>query len=195
MKEKISVKDFVNEFVEKKIMNNKINDHAVEDFIRSKLAFVDYLPFVEKREMCETVLEASCTKNGAIIEVDSVSRYILFTISVLSKYTNLTFENTDGEDAIDQYDMLCQSGLLNYILGAITGEYEVCNNILNMMMADIDANNNNVAAVFDKALQNVLGSVDKLVGALANKVEDWELDLNQIDIDKIMGVINKFPKK
>jgi hypothetical protein len=91
--------------------------------------------------------------------------------------------------------MLCQSGLLNYILETIAGEYEACNNILNMMMSDIDANNNNVAAVFDKALQSVLGSVDKLVDTLADKIENWELDLSQIDIDKIMGVIDKFPKK
>lgn len=189
------VKEFVQLYKDSKVQNTKINPNAVEDFIRSKLEIKNYLPFVEKREMCETVLEASCTKNGVIIEVDSVSRYILFTISVLTKYTNLTFENTDDVDAIDQYDMICQNGLLNPIFGCIAGEYEACNNILNMMMADIDANNNNVAVVFDKALKQVLGSVDKLVVSLSDKVDELELDLSQIDIDKIMGVIDKLPKK
>lgn len=191
----MKIKEFISEFKDKKIQNTKLNENAVFDYIKNTLEVKDYLPFAEKRELCETVLEASCTKNGAIIEIDSVSRYILFTITMLTKYTNLIFENTDDEDAIDQYDLLCQSGLLNPILGVIGGEYESCNNILNMMMADIDANNNNVAVVFDKALQQVLGSVDKLVDALANKVESLELDLSQIDIDKIMGVINKIPKK
>lgn len=189
------VKEFIQLYKDSKVQNTKINPNAVEEFIRGKLEIVDYLPFVEKRELCEVVLEASCTKNGAIIEVDSVSRYILFTITVLQKYTNLTFENTDGEDAIDQYDMLCKNGLLNPIFGVIAGEYETCNNILNMMMADIDANNNNVAAVFDKALQKVLSSVDGLVGALSNKVEDLELDLSQIDINKYKGLLDLLPKK
>lgn len=189
------VNEFVKLYKDSKVQNTKINPNAVEAFIKQHLEIVDYLPFVEKRALCQKALDASCETNGAIVEVDSVSRYILFTVSVLTKYTNLEFGKTDGIDSIDEYDMLCQSGLLNYILGAIAGEYEACNNILNMMMADIDANNNNVAAVFDKALQKVLGSVDKIVGALANKVEDLELDLSQIDIDKYKGLLDLFPKK
>ena len=189
------VKEFVQLYQDSKVQNTKISPNAVEDFIKSKLEITEYLPFAEKRALCEAVLEASCTKNGAIMEVDSVSRYIIFTISILTKYTNLKFENTDGEDTIDQYDMLCQSGLLNHIFGLISGEYETCNNILNMMMADIDANNNNVAAVFNKALQQILGYVGNFADVLSDKVENWELDLSHIDIDKIMGVINKFPIK
>ncbi len=189
------VKEFVQLYKDSKVQNTKINPNAIEEFIRSKLEIVEYLPFVEKRALCEKVLDASCETKGAIVEVDSVSRYILFTVSVLTKYTSLEFGKTDGVDSIDEYDMLCQSGLLNEILSVIAGEYEVCNNILNMMMADIDANNNNVAAVFDKALQQILDYVGNFADVLSDKVADMELDLSQIDIDKIMGVIDKLPKK
>ena len=189
------VNEFVKLYKDSKVQNTKLNPNAVEEFIRGKLEIREYLPFVEKRALCEQVLKASCKTKGAIVEVDSVSRYILFTLSMLTQYTNLEFENTDDLDAIDQYDMLCQNGLLNPILGVIAGEYEACNNILNMMMADIDANNNNVAAVFDKALQRGLGHIDNLVDALVDKVNDLELDLSQLDIDKIMGIIDKLPKK
>lgn len=191
----MKIKEFIQEFKDKKIQNTKLNENAVFDYIKNTLEVKEYLPFVQKRELCAKVLEASCTKNGAIVEVDSVSRYMIFTISLLTKYTNLEFENTDDEDAIDQYDMLCQNGLLNPILGVIGGEYEKCNNILNMMMADIDANNNNVAAVFDKALQQVLDSVDRLVNTFADKVDDLKLDLSQLDIDKYKGILDLLPKK
>ena len=190
---KITVKEFIEQ--SKGIQNTTYKPNAVEEYIRSSLEIKTYVPFVEKREMCATVLAGACKNVGSIVEVDSVSRYLLFTIAIISKYTNLTFENTDDLDAIDQYDMLCQSGLLNEILNVIGGEYEVCNNILNMMMADINANNNNVAAVFDKALQEILLYVGNFADALSDKVENWELDLNQIDIDKIMGVISKLPIK
>lgn len=191
----MKIREFIQEFKDKKVQNTKLNEHAVFDYIKNALEVKEYVPFVEKRALCEKVLEASCTQNGSIIEVDSVSRYILFTISVLTKYTNLEFENTDGEDAIDQYDLLCSNGLLNPILGVIGGEYETCNNILNMMMADIDANNNNIVAVFDKALTQILDYVDDFADILSDKVKSMKLDLNQIDIDKIMGVIDKLPKK
>ena len=191
----ITVTEFVKLYKDSKVQNTKINPDAVEKFVREKLEIKEYLPFVNKRELCEKVLNASCKKNGAIIEVDSVSRYILFTITMLSTYTNLEFENNDDEDAIDQYDLLCQSGLLNEILNVIGGEYEVCNNILNMMMADIDANNNNVAAVFDKSLQKVLGSVDRLIDSLADKVEDMNFDLSQLDIDKYKGLLDLLTNK
>ena len=189
------IKDFINEFNSKKIKNTQNNPNAVENFIREKLEIKTYLPFIKKRELCEKVLESSCTKNGAIIEVDSVSRYILFTIAILTKYTNLEFENTDDEDTIDQYDMLCQGGLLNYIIEAIGGEYETCNNILNMMMADIDANNNNVAAVFDNALQKVLSYVDGFANVLKDKAEALNLDLSQINIEPYKGLLDLLPKK
>ncbi len=190
---KITVKEFIEK--SKGIKNTQFDTSAVEKHIRNTLEVKSYIPFVEKREMCATVLEGACKNVGGIVEVDSVSRYLLFTIAIISKYTNLTFENKDDEDAIDQYDLLCQSGLLNEILNVIGGEYETCNNILNMMMADIDANNNNVAVVFDKALQKVLGYVDNLVGVLADKVDALELDLNQLDIDKYKGILDLFPKK
>ena len=167
----MKIKDFINEFKSKKIMNTQIKPNAVVDFICEKIEIKKYLPFEKKRELCYEVLEASCTQNGAIIEVDSVSRYIIFTIKILTEYTNLEFENTDGEDPIDQYDMLCENGLLNPILGVIAVEYEKCNDILNMMMADIDANNNNVAAVFDKALKKVADSVDGFINTLSNKLD------------------------
>ena len=190
---KITVKEFIEQ--SKGIQNTTYKPNAVEEHIRSLLEIRSYVPFVEKREMCATVLAGACKNVGSIVEVDSVSRYLLFTISIISKYTNLTFENTDDLDAIDQYDMLCQSGLLNEILNVIGGEYEVCNNLLNLMMADIDANNNNVATVFDKALQEILSYVGNFADALSDKVENLELDLSQIDIDKIMGVISKLPIK
>jgi hypothetical protein len=195
MKERITVQSFVNEFIEKGIKNTQVKPNAISDFIREKLEIKQYLPFVEKRALCEKVLEASCERKNNMVEVDSVSRYLLFTISMLAKYTSLEFGNTDGLDSIEEYDLLCQSGLLNYILEAIASEYEACNNILNMMMADIDANNNNVAAVLGKALEKVLGSVDKITEVLADKVEEWNLDLSQIDIEKYKGLLDLLPQK
>ena len=194
----MKVYEFINGFAEKKVMNTAINQNAVSDYIKKELEVKSYLPFAEKRELCTQVLNACNTRgNDGLVKVDSVSRYIIFTLSVISQYTNLEFSS--GEDAefdsLDEYDMLCQSRLLNPILEVIGEEYTACNNMLNMMMADIEANNNTVEAVLGHTLGKVADSIDNLIDVLAEKVEEMDLDLNQIDIDKYKGLLDLLPKK
>jgi hypothetical protein len=194
----MKILELVKEFKDKRIMNTKINEHAVSDYLKNTLEIKDYVPFAEKRELCANVLNAcnQKTSNG-LVKVDSVSRYIVFTLSVISKYTNLEFSSgEDSEfDSLDEYDMLCQAGLLNPILEVIGDEYATCNNILNMMMDDIVANNNTVENVVANVLGKVGKSVDGLIDVLADKVEDLELDLSQIDINKYKGLIEMFIQK
>ena len=194
----MKVVEFVNEFKAKKIVNTKMQPDAVSDYIRKELEVKTYVPFAEKRELCANVLNACNTKgSNGLVKVDSVSRYIIFTLSVISKYTNIEFSS--GEDAefdsLDEYDMLCESHLLNPIIEVIGEEYVACNNMLNMMMADIEANNNTVEAVLGHALGKVTDSIDSFIDVLAEKVEELDLDLSQIDIDKFKGIIDLLPKK
>ena len=194
----MKVYEFIEEFKEKKIMNSKLNEHAISDYIKKELEIKDYVPFAEKRELCANVLNA-CNKkdDSGLIKVDSVSRYIVFTLSIITKYTNLEFSSGEDTefDSLDEYDMLCQSGLLNPILDVIGVEYTTCNNILNMMMADIEANNNTIENVVASVLGNIGGSIDDFITVLADKVESLNLDLSQINIDKYKGLLDLLPRK
>jgi hypothetical protein len=194
----ITVKEFVEKFNNDKVTNSKINPNAISDYIKKELEVKDYLPFADKRELCARVLNTcnSIDENG-LVKVDSVSRYITFTISILSKYTNLEFSSGGDEelDSLDEYDMLCQNGLLNPILDVIGGEYATCNNILNMMMEDIISNNNTIENVLGTASDRLLDSVDRIVDALADKIDELELDLSQIDIEKLTWVKDLLLKK
>ena len=194
-----TIKEFVDEFKNKKIMNTHISPNAVVEYIKKELEVKDYVPFAEKRELCANVLNACNTKDdNGLVKIDSVSRYILFTIAIISKYTILEFSSgKDDEefDSLDEYDMLCRANLLDPILEVIGQEYVTCNNILNMMMSDIVANNNTIENVVGHTLGKVSKSVDGLIDTLAEKVENMELDLNQINIDKYKGLIDLIPKK
>ena len=194
----MKVAEFINEFKTKKIMNTTINPNAVSEYIKKELAVKDYLPFAEKREICARVLEICNKKDiNGLVKVDSVSRYIVFTLLIISKYTNLEFSSgKDKElDSRDEYDMLCQADLLNPILDVIGTEYNTCNNILNMMMADVIANNNNIENVLGNTTKKLLEIVDSFVDVLSDKVESLNLDLNQIDIDKYKGLIEQLTQK
>jgi hypothetical protein len=193
----MTIEQFIKDFHEKKIQNTKLNEHAVFDYIKEKLKVKTYIPFAAKRELCERVLNACNTRDGGLVKVDSVSRYIIFTLSIISAYTNIEFSSGEDTefDSLDEYDMLCENHLLNPILEVIGEEYAACNNMLNMMMADIEANNNTVEAVLEHNLGKITGSIDKLINALAEKVEEMDLDLSQIDIDKYKGLIDLLPQK
>lgn len=193
----MKISEFVKNFIDKKVMNTAINQNAVSDYLKKELEVKDYVPFAEKRDLCARVLEACNTKDDSgLVKVDSISRYILFTIAIISKYTNLEFSSGEEEvDSLDEYDMLCQNNLLNPILDIIGGEYVTCNNMLNMMMDDIVSNNNTVENVVGTVLGKFSDSLDELVSALANKVESMNLDLSQIDIDKYSGLIERLTQK
>lgn len=193
----MKVQNFINDFKSKKIMNTKIELDAVSKYIKKELEVKDYMPFAEKRELCERVLSACNVKDkNGLVKVDSVKRYIIFTITIISKYTCLEFSSgEDGIDSLDEYDMLCQNDLLNPILEVIGAEYTTCNNMLNMMLDDVIANNNNIENMFGNTLKKVSDKIDEFIDVLADKVESLDLDLGQINIDKYKGLIDQFTQK
>lgn len=193
----MKVTEFIENLKNAKVANTKMVPDAVEKYIKKELEVKDYVPFAEKRELCANVLNACNTKDDSgLVKVDSVSRYIIFTISIISKYTNLEFSSgEDGIDSLDEYDMLCKNNLLNPILDTIESEYATCNNMLNMMMDDVVSNNNTVEAVMGAVLGKLGDSLDDFIAVLAEKVESMELDLSQIDIDKFKWLMDKFTEK
>jgi hypothetical protein len=194
---KQTIKEFCEAYKAKRFMNTPQGVDERVEWIKKELGVKEYLPFAEKRELCKVVLDACCTKEDGLVKVDSVTRYIIFTLSVLSRYTTLEFSS--GEDAeydsLDEYDMLCESHLLDIIIAVLGDEYTACNNMLNMMMDDIMTNNNTVEAVLGHALGKVSDSLDDLIGAFADKVGEMKLDLSQIDINKYKGLLDLLPKK
>ena len=193
----MKVVDFITDFTTKKIKNTQIDPNAVTAYITKTLEVKPYLPFAKKRDICARVLN-TCNKmtDMGLIKVDSVSRYITFTVALLSAYTNLEFSSgEDGVDSIDEYDMLCENNLLNPILEVIGGEYTTCNNMLNMMMDDMMTNYNTVENVIGHASNQLLAIVNSFAEALSKKVESLNFDLSQIDIEQYKGLVEKLTQK
>ena len=193
-----TIKEFCEAYKAKKFMVIKNGVDEKIEYLKKELEPKEYIPFADKRELCKSVIDACCTKEGGLIKIDSVTRYIIFTISIISAYTALEFSSGEDYDFLDEYDMLCEAGLLNPILALIGDEYATCNNMLNMMMEDIITNNNTVEAVLGHELGKVSDALDDLISTLADKVEEMELDLSQIDIDKfdkLKGLFDLLPKK
>lgn len=191
----MTIKEFIEAYKGKKFINTQQGMDERVEWLKSTLGVKEYIPFAEKRELCATVIDACCVKKNGLIKIDSVSRYIIFTISIISAYTKLEFSSDEKYDSLDEYDMLCESGTLNPILALIGEEYTTCNNMLNMMMDDVIANNNTIEMVFSHELSKVSDALDSLILTFSDKIDEMELDLNQIDIDKYKWLFDLIPKK
>lgn len=185
--------DFVQGFKDKKIMNTKVDTDAVGKYIKEILEVREYVPFVEKQSIAQIVLESCAHLRDGVISIDSIQKYIIFTITVLSTYTNLEF--VGDETDLDAYDMLCSyvvgdGTLLDAIIKTFEKEYVRCNDILNMMTSDLIAENN-IEKQIGKFLSGISDGLGTLVDTLKEKIENIDIDLSQLDIDKLSDIINK----
>ena len=190
----MKIEQFINEFKEKKVMNSKVNENAVSDYIKQALEVRDYIPFVEKQSIAQIVLESCSHIKDSVITIDSIQKYIIFTITVLSTYTNLEFDGDNND--LDSYDALCSyqigdNTLLDEIVKTFEKEYIRCNDILNMLTADLLAENN-IEKQVGKFLSGISKKINNLGDSLIDKLGDFNIDLNQLDIDKLSDIISKF---
>lgn len=192
MKEKISVKDFVNEFVEKKIMNNKINPNAVEEFIRSKLEIVEYVPFKTKRQVVDMIVAKAVSDEDGVKKVNSIEQFLSFFVSMIMAHTNLTFSEIPEED----YDALNQNGLIEPIMAMFQKDYSEFEVLLKMAIAD-ELADNNLNVIIGKFLNGILGKLDGVGDMLKGFTENLDLskllgvNINEENIAKIIGLVDK----
>ena len=185
----MTVKNFIDGFKTKNIINTQINPNAISEYIKTTLEVKDYIPFIEKQSIAQIVLESCAHINEGVVSVDSVQKYMIFTITVLSTYTNLEFEGNETD--LDAYDMLCSctvgdGTLLDAIVETFKKEYSRCNDILNMMTADLLAENN-----IEKQIGKFLSSVTTKIDSLGNTLKDFNKDMSQLDINKITDIMSK----
>ena len=161
--------------------------------ICKKLIKTRYIPVLEKRQLAELVYATSTEIENGVVKVDSLSKYLIFTLLMLTKYTELEFSVDDNgaatEEAIKEYDALCESGLLNPIIAEFQEDYARANEIMNYVFQDNLAVNNTVEAVVGKAATTLLNIVDSLANVLSNKVDEMNFDLENVDMDALQNVL------
>lgn len=195
MKEKISVKSFVEEFVNNKVKNTPAKPNAVDDFIRDKLEIIEYVPFNTKREVVEMVVANSVSEESGVKRVDSVAQFLSFITSMIMTHTNLTFGKTPAED----YDALNQTGLLELIVEMFQKDYSECEALMKMIVAD-ELVDNNLNVIVGKFLNGILDKLDGVIDIVKDFTESADLskllgtNINEEEMAKILGLIDKLNK-
>lgn len=188
----MNVQDFIQEFVDKKISNTKINPNAVEEFIKSKLKIRTFIPFVEKRKIVELVVSENTTEEYNIKKIDSAGQFVGFVTSMLMTHTDLEL---DQADPIKSYDALSESGLLEPIIACFQGDYSECEVLLKMTVADTLADNE-LSVVVAKFLDGVLNRLDDVGDVLKGTLDGFDLqsilgNFNQEDLNKLGSFLDR----
>ena len=160
----------IHELVERYKKNERID-------IAKAIETKQYIGIDTKRRIAQLVLENCTEVVDDEIRIDSVERYILFIITVIMAHTNLEFKNEEDEEysSIDDYDMLCESGLLVKVIDTFKDDYASCQEILNMMTADIMQGNMTIEKKIGKFLDEIQDLLSGVVSGLVEKLNVDEL--------------------
>ena len=175
----MTIKEFINDFKSKKIMNTKIDTDAVSKYLKKELEIKTYLPFRTKREIVETVVSQNTDWVDGIKKHDSINAYIGFVVAMISAHTSLQF----SDDPVADYDLLAENGLLPQIIAEFKESYDECDILLKMALA-MELEDNNINALFGKFLNSILQRVDSIV-ELAKNI------FGNIDIKDVLGEVFK----
>ena len=189
----MKITEFCEAYKTKNFMNTKQGIDERIEWIKKELKTKEYIPFDEKQAIARTVLASCSAISDGVIIIDSIHKYMLFTMAMLSTYTNL--ESSEDMNLSDAYDALCScrvgdGTMLDAIIKTFEIEYSRCNDILNMMTADLLAENN-IEKQVGKFLSNLSDKVNKFGDGLIDKLGDFNMDLSQLDIDKLTSMIDK----
>lgn len=167
--------------------------------ICKKLIKTRYIPVLEKRQLAELVYANSTEIENGVVKVDSLSKYLIFTLLMLTRYTSLEFSVDENgaatEEAIREYDALCENGLLNPIIAEFQEDYARANEIVNYVFQDNLAVNNTVEAVVGKAADGLLSIVNGFADMLADKVSEINFDLSNIDMEQAENILRLLNNK
>lgn len=191
----MKIKEFVNEFVTKKVANTKANPNAVAEFINKNVEFKTYLPFQTKRKVVDIIVSQSIREEDGVKKVDSIAQYLSFIIAMIGAHTNLEL---NIENPADDYDSLNSCGLLEPIISSFQRDYAECEVLLKMAIAD-ELTDNNLNVIVGKFFMGVLDQLDDLGDVLKGTIKDIDIpkllgEINKEDIAKIMSFINKSKK-
>ena len=104
---------------------------------------------------------------------------------VLGLYTNLEIES-DFDEMVKQYDMLCENGALNNILALFADDYSVMCSVLDGLLDELLVQNS-----IDMQVVKVANKIMNMLDVVGNNLDS--LDLNSILPDgvNITELINK----
>lgn len=177
----MKVKEFVTAYKEKRFMNTKHGVDERAEWIKNELEIKTYIPFNEKRRLAEMIVENNMSVTDGIKKYDDISSYVSLIVASIAAHTALEF----GDDPVEDYDMLAESGLLTQIISLFQGSHEEIGILLKMAVAT-ELEDNNTSMIIGRFLDGILKKLEKL-----DLTKLFDTKIKEEDLTKLNGFLNK----
>lgn len=188
------VQEFIEEFKNKKIQNTKLNEHAIEEFIKQRLDVIEYIPFAKKLDVINGITSEIIKEVDGVKKVNSIAQYMAFLTAMLSSHTTLEFD-----DIYEDYDALNKCGLIEQIVVLFQKDFSECETLLKMTVAD-ELADNNLNMIVGKFLNGISNKLDSIVDKAKGLTENLDIskllgtNISEENVAKILGFVDKYNK-
>ena len=174
----MKIKEFIEYMNQSK--NKALKVEQKQECARKILDVKNYLPIKDKKQLVQNIVNECILYEDGVFKFDDIDKYVCFTMKTIAAYTNLEL----SDDIEDDYDMLCESGLLSLVVNTFNEEYDSVNLLL-QMKCDYILSGNTMEAQLGKFFESASDKLDVLVQALALKVNNIENLMSNITSDDI----------
>ena len=162
-----------------------VNIKNKEFNLKKELKAKKYLPIKDKRKLAVSVIAACTDDLDDFISVDRFKLNIYFDMKALATYTNLEVA-ADFDGMIEEYDALCEKGILKKIITLFVDDYDATYAILEDELNSLLVQNSIEAQVVKIA--NKIGKVIDTVGEVLGNIDLNDILPDGMDMSKLMDL-------
>jgi hypothetical protein len=168
--------------------NKMLKIDQLQAVLKKKLDVKGYMSIKSKKDLVDAIVSECVLYEDGVFKFNDIDKYICFTMRTIEAYTNIEL----SEDFEIDYDLLCESKLLDSIINTFKKEYDDVN-ILLQMQCDYVLSGNTIEAQLGRFLDGISEKLDMFATALSDKVGNFDLKnlpINTEDLTKLMQFIN-----
>lgn len=147
--------------------------------IKKTLEVKTYLGIRAKKELVQEIVDETIIYENGLFKFNGIDQFVTLNMFAIKAYTNLEIENIEAD-----YDLLCESGLMNKVLATFESEYKEVLSLL-QMQCDYVLMDNSVTAQFNVLFEVAANAINKFSDSAGNM-------FNNIKPEDVMAILNKF---
>lgn len=188
----MTVKEFVDGY-------NKTSENLKTRYIKEKLEIKDYISFSDKCSLVDRIVSSTIYEhdiNGNItnnIHVDSLLRFMIFTLEMVNTYTNIDINFTE---ALNEYDLLDSNGLFELFIGESGiipfNEYNKMQTMLNMKLNDVLQNRLSTHAFVQDQVTRFGTLTGVAISPIIGKLEHFIDTMDDDKFNRIASIVEKY---
>lgn len=184
----MTIQEFVKAYKAQKFMSTPQGLSEKSEWIRGQLEIKKYIPFMEKRNIAETIVAQNIEVVDGIKKYDSISSYVGLVVASIMAHTDLEF----SDDPITDYDLLAESGLLSQIVAEFQESHNEIGILLKMSL-ESEMEDNQPGVLIGRFLDTVLQKLDGASSVLKEVIGNLDLEkiFNNENVANIVGLLNK----